>query len=188
MLTMPYALPPPRALCNKPALDLYLWGHFPGRKNQPSGHAGSLSCHIPYTCHCLPIVSPLTMPVSEHLCFLLKAGSTQLSSLMLRIPPDPSLFVRVDTFWRIIIFRDIMPSQSMEESGNLATWVPSLLCHIHAGWSWLSRFPPHVWMWELDYKESWAPKNWWFWTAVLEKTLESPLDCKEIQPIHPKGD
>ena len=45
----------------------------------------------------------------------------------------------------------------------------------------------HVWMWELDYKESWAPKNWFFWTVVLEKTLESPLDCKAIQPVHPKG-
>ena len=45
----------------------------------------------------------------------------------------------------------------------------------------------HVWMWELDYKESWALKNWCFWTVVLEKTLESPLDCKEIQPVHPKG-
>ena len=41
-------------------------------------------------------------------------------------------------------------------------------------------------MWELDHKESWAPKNWCFWTVVLEKTLESPLDCKEIQPVHPK--
>ena len=41
----------------------------------------------------------------------------------------------------------------------------------------------HVWLWELDYKESWAPKNWCFWTVVLEKTLESPLDCKEIQFI-----
>ena len=46
----------------------------------------------------------------------------------------------------------------------------------------------HVWMWELDYKESWALKNWCFWTVVLEKTLESPLNCKEIQPVHPKGD
>ena len=46
----------------------------------------------------------------------------------------------------------------------------------------------HLWMWELDYKESWVPKNWCFWTVVLEKTLESPLDCKEIQPVHPKGD
>ena len=45
----------------------------------------------------------------------------------------------------------------------------------------------HVWMWVLDYNESWLPKNWCFWTVVLEKTLESPLDCKEIQPIHPKG-
>ena len=42
-------------------------------------------------------------------------------------------------------------------------------------------------MWELDYKESWALKNWYFWTVVLEKTLESPLDCKEIQPVHPEG-
>ena len=45
----------------------------------------------------------------------------------------------------------------------------------------------HVWMWELDHKESWVPKNRCFWTVVLEKTLESPLDCKEIQPVHPKG-
>ena len=46
----------------------------------------------------------------------------------------------------------------------------------------------HVRMWELDYKESWALRNWCVWTMVLEKTLESPLDCKEIQPVHPKGD
>ena len=45
----------------------------------------------------------------------------------------------------------------------------------------------HVWMWELDYKESWALKNWCFWTVVLEKTLESPLDCKEIQSVNSKG-
>ena len=46
----------------------------------------------------------------------------------------------------------------------------------------------HVWMWELDCEESWVPKNWCFWTVVLEKTLESPLDCKEIQPVHSEGD
>ena len=46
----------------------------------------------------------------------------------------------------------------------------------------------HVWMWELDYIESWVPKNRCFWTVVLEKTLESPLNCKKIQPVHPKGD
>ena len=49
-------------------------------------------------------------------------------------------------------------------------------------------FSGHVWMWELDCEESWAPKNWCFWTVVLEKTLESPPDCKEIQPVHSEGD
>ena len=46
----------------------------------------------------------------------------------------------------------------------------------------------HIWMWELDHKESWVPKHWCFWTVVLEKTLENPLDCKEIPPVHPEGD
>ena len=46
----------------------------------------------------------------------------------------------------------------------------------------------HIWMWELDHKECWVLKNWCFWTVVLEKTLESPLDCKEIQPVHSEGD
>ena len=45
----------------------------------------------------------------------------------------------------------------------------------------------HVWLWELDCEEGWAPKNWCFWTVVLEKTLDSPLDCKEIKPVNPKG-
>ena len=61
----------------------------------------------------------------------------------------------------------------------------TLPTHIHQGCGFSSG---HVWMWELDCEESWAPKNWCFWTVVLEKTLESPLDCKEIQPVHPKGD
>ena len=47
-------------------------------------------------------------------------------------------------------------------------------------------FNIYEWMWELDYKENWVQKNWVFWTVVLEKTLESPLVCKEIQPVHPK--
>ena len=46
----------------------------------------------------------------------------------------------------------------------------------------------HVWNWELDYKQSWVPKNWCFWSVVLEKTLDSPMDSKEIQPVYPKGD
>ena len=49
-------------------------------------------------------------------------------------------------------------------------------------------YSSHIWMWELDYKESWGLKNWCFWTVVLKKTLESPLECKEIKPVHPKGD
>ena len=54
--------------------------------------------------------------------------------------------------------------------------------HYHCGFSC-----GHVWMWELDCEEGWAPKNWCFWTVVLEKTLESPLDCKEVKPVNPKG-
>ena len=62
--------------------------------------------------------------------------------------------------------------------------LPTKVCLVKA----VVFFSGHVWMLELDYKESWAPKNWCFWTVVLEKTPESPLDCKEIQPVHPKGD
>ena len=51
-----------------------------------------------------------------------------------------------------------------------------------------NKSPSHLWKWELDHQVAWEPKNWCFWTVVLEKTLESPLDCKEIQPVHPKGD
>ena len=73
-------------------------------------------------------------------------------------------------------------SDSMHKSHGLDNW--ALYTHSQSyGFS-----GSHVWMWELDYKESWAPENWCFWTVVLEKTLESPLDCKEIQPVHPKGD
>ena len=60
------------------------------------------------------------------------------------------------------------------------------LCRVVLRIKWV--YSGHVWMWELDCEESWAPKNWCFWTVVLEKTLESPLDCKEIQPVHSKGD
>ena len=67
-----------------------------------------------------------------------------------------------------------------------------LLCHYFANKGLSSQgygfSSGHVWMWELDYKESWVPKNWCFWTVVLEKTFERPLDCKEIPPVHPKGD
>ena len=60
--------------------------------------------------------------------------------------------------------------------------MPTKVCLVKAMF-----FPVVMYGGELDYKESWLPKNWCFWTVVLEKTLESPLDCKEIQPVHPKG-
>ena len=64
-----------------------------------------------------------------------------------------------------------------------------LLINLVLFWVWTTgKTSGYVWMWELDYKESWVPKNWCFWTVVLGKTPESPLDCKEIQPVHPKGD
>ena len=71
-----------------------------------------------------------------------------------------------------------------------------LICKIKRKTSWITALQSyceyktigHVWMWESDYKESWVPKNWCFWTVMLEKTLESPLNCKEIQPVHTKGD
>ena len=65
----------------------------------------------------------------------------------------------------------------------------AVLCGLNKGlYSQSYSFPSsHVQMWELGHKESWAPKNWCFLTVVLEKTLESPLDCKEIKPVHPKG-
>ena len=64
--------------------------------------------------------------------------------------------------------------------------LPSVGLH-RVGHDWSDLAAAAARMWELDYKESWAPKNWYFWTVVLEKTLESPLDCKEIQSVHRKG-
>ena len=68
-----------------------------------------------------------------------------------------------------------MPSRSIHVPANVK---------FHSFFLWLSS---HVWMWGLGYKKSWVLKNWCFWTVVLEKSLESPLDCKEIQPVNPKG-
>ena len=62
-----------------------------------------------------------------------------------------------------------------------------LLCWQRSSSQSYGFYSSHVWMWELDHKEGWAPNNWCFWTVVLEKTLVSPLDSKEIKPINPKG-
>ena len=63
----------------------------------------------------------------------------------------------------------------------------TLLCHKGPSSQSYGFSSSHVWIWELDHKESWVSKHWCFWTVVLEKTLESPLDCKEIQPVNPQG-
>ena len=82
---------------------------------------------------------------------------------------------------RLLLGRQVMTNRdSILKSRDIT--LPTKVCLVRA-----MVFPVVIWMWELDYKESWAPKNWCFWTVVLEKTLESPLDCKEIQPVHPKG-
>ena len=76
-------------------------------------------------------------------------------------------------------------NRSLEKQSQIGLWRDPVKC-IEMGLSkWYTS--DHVWMWELDYKESWGLKNWCFWTVVLEKTPESPLDCKEIQPVHLKG-
>ena len=76
----------------------------------------------------------------------------------------------------------------LENSRPLSPWGPQDSLSTCLGNDSLSFSSSHVWMWELDCEESWAPKNWCFWTVVLEKTLESLLDCKAIHPVHPKGD
>ena len=73
--------------------------------------------------------------------------------------------------------------QTRQNIKNRDITLPTKVCLIKA----MLFYSSHVWMWELDHKENWVPKNWCFWIVLLEKTLESPLDCKEIQPVHPKG-
>ena len=80
----------------------------------------------------------------------------------------------------LLLGRKVMTNlDSILKSRDITNKGPSSQCYGSRG---------HVWMWKLDCEESWASKNWCFWTVVLEKTLESPLDCKEVQPVHPKGD
>ena len=80
----------------------------------------------------------------------------------------------------LLLGRKVMTNLDSILKSRDITW-PTKVCQ---GYGFSSG---HVWMWELDCEESWTSKNWCFWTVVLEKTVESPLDCKEIQPVHPKG-
>ena len=83
-------------------------------------------------------------------------------------------------FWNSLCFFSMIQQMS-------AMWSLVPLPFLNPAWISGSCSSSHVWMWELGYKESWALKNWCFWTVVSEKTLERPLDCKEIQPVHTKG-
>ena len=82
---------------------------------------------------------------------------------------------------RLLLGRKVMTNLDSTLKSRVITFPTKV--HSSQGYGFSSG---HVWMCELDYKESWAPKNWCFWTVMLEKTLESPLDCQEIQPVHPK--
>ena len=83
---------------------------------------------------------------------------------------------------RLLLGRKVMTNLDSILKSRDCT-LPTKVCLVKA----LFFFSSHEWMWELDYKESWAPKNWCFWTVVLEETSESPLDSKEIWPVNPKG-
>ena len=101
-------------------------------------------------------------------------------------------FVAPKSLHMVIATMKLKDTYSLE--GKLwPTWIAyskaeTLLCHQGSSSQGYSFSSGHLWMWELDCEESWMPKNWCFWTVVLEKTLESPLDCKEIQAVHSEGD
>ena len=92
-------------------------------------------------------------------------------------------------YYSVIEKNNILPSAATWMDLEAIMLSETLLCQQRSVWSRLWFFQWSCkWMWELDCEESWAPKNWCFWTVVLEKTLESPLDFKEIQPVNPEGD
>ena len=97
-----------------------------------------------------------------------------ISSSVIPFSSCPQSFLALGSF----------PMSQLFTSGSQSIGVSASTSPSSQGYGFSSS---HVGMWELDYRESWAPKNWCFWTVVLEKTLESSLGCREIQPVHPKG-
>ena len=96
--------------------------------------------------------------------------------------PIPGILQARTLEWVAISFSNMTNLDSILKSRDIT--LPTKVHLFNQGYGFSSS---HVWMWELDYKESWVLKNWCFWTVVLDKTLDSPLDCKEIQAVHPKG-
>jgi len=130
-----------------------------------------------------------TLRIYKFLYILLKSACISLIACHTHIPIPLNLTVAIlgskitadgdcshEIKRRLLLGRKVMT--------NLDSIYLANKCPCSQGYGFCSS---HVWMWELDYKESWVLKNWCFWTVVLEKTLESPLDSKEIQPVHPKG-
>ena len=119
---------------------------------------------------------------SSNWCFLTCIQSpSALSFLGSKITADGDCSHEIK--WRLLLGREVMTNlDSIFKSRDIT--LPTKV-HLVQSYGFSSS---HVWMCVLDCKESWVPKNWCCWTVVLEKTLESPLDCKEIQPVHPKGD
>ena len=124
----------------------------------PTHRAYSNSCLLSRWCR--PTISSSVDPFASHLQSFLASGSFQMSQL----------FASGGQIIGVSASASVLPM-------NIQDWFP-------LGWTGLTSLQSNsrVWMWELDYKESWTLKNWCFWTVVLEKTLESPLVCKEIKP------
>ena len=102
---------------------------------------------------------------------------------MLRYMPRNLYNFKLYNIWCLLLGRKVMTNPHSILKSRDITWPTKV--HLSKGYGVSSS---HVWMWKLDCEESWALKNWCFWAVVLKKTLESPLDGKEIQPVHPKGD
>ena len=101
---------------------------------------------------------------------------------MLRYMPRNLYNFKLYNIWCLLLGRKVMTNPHSILKSRDITWPTKV--HLSKGYGVSSS---HVWMWKLDCEESWALKNWCFWTVVLEKTLECPLDCKKIQPVHSKG-
>ena len=124
-----------------------------------------------------PCRTPCPLPLPQERFLLLQTSSVLLATHLFLLFPGNR-----DWHWIISWFNGFKISFFWLNTGQKHYFAGKGLSSQSYGVS-----SSHVWMWELDHKESWVPKNWCVWTVVLEKTLESPLDCKEVKPVNPKG-
>ena len=124
------------------------------------------------------------------ICLCLSCGFSRRASLVAQLVKNPP--ATWETWVRSLVWEDPLEKGKAAHFSILAWRIPWTVKstgsqRVGHDWETFTFTSLHVWMWELDYKESWAQKNWCFWTVVLEKTLESPLDWKELKPVNPKG-